>query len=547
MNRKQDEQAGGSKGERLPGLEPLLDVLGLIVGNHRHQRWLSDSDLRDTVNEGFNRLRSAFRHSMELEFRLQPPDGLLVNQQEPEAVSEQARAFVEQLKALQLNSFTVDSRVARREFSDFMEILGARAEEIEQLGGLPDVLKRFKIDHVRIKRIVYREVDEDDVIVSRGGPAAPGGADAGDAFLARTVAILRGRLPASDPEAAAALKKALDDPATMAKAVLEVVEREAESATPPGRRAEQVGDALRQAYGGLLNSDATRTQKGKKQVRKSLAALETALSEQMAGRPPEEAEALSEVVADTIEELVEAVDIDTLASDYARKRNAIESSEARLLRFIRKRGLERVEAGDLPEKLIEGGLDRRVWQELLGRSGILAVAAGEDAGAEGPHPMRDVLDSLSEAAAKLSETDDSQASQEWTRALAHMNDAVSGILSDTRDRVAALQDAAASTAREAESTDPEARGRARRSHARMMKILGEIVQEICQPLSVVQSCLYMIEAGRLGELSEAQGGLLHTVTESVARVNTLVDALRGVVNDPSTLSPDRDIVSSLYE
>ena len=94
--------------------------------------------------------------------------------------------------------------------------------------------------------------------------------------------------------------------------------------------------------------------------------------------------------------------------------------------------------------------------------------------------------------------------------------------------------------------DAAASGNApRMSRKRLLTILAEVVQELCQPLSVISCSLGMISGNNLGDVAAAQLDMLKLAEESAAKMAILIDNLQQVAGLPSGLTPNRDIQDTL--
>ena len=94
-------------------------------------------------------------------------------------------------------------------------------------------------------------------------------------------------------------------------------------------------------------------------------------------------------------------------------------------------------------------------------------------------------------------------------------------------------------------TDETSR-RARHARQRIRAVLAEIVQELCQPLSVISCSISMIAQERIGTVDKTQKSLLDLAAQSADRMKTLIDSLRQISGEPKTLQPDADIQAWLY-
>jgi hypothetical protein len=76
---------------------------------------------------------------------------------------------------------------------------------------------------------------------------------------------------------------------------------------------------------------------------------------------------------------------------------------------------------------------------------------------------------------------------------------------------------------------------------------SELTQEIAQPLTVSNGVLELLRSGRTGALSESQQELLKMATESIARINKLVEHLNVISGVPATLIPDAQLLEQAYQ
>ncbi|MFT7487810.1 MAG: signal transduction histidine kinase, partial [Candidatus Promineifilaceae bacterium] len=80
-----------------------------------------------------------------------------------------------------------------------------------------------------------------------------------------------------------------------------------------------------------------------------------------------------------------------------------------------------------------------------------------------------------------------------------------------------------------------------------MRVLAEITQELCQPLSVVNCSIDMVKDQRLGSLEQSQADMLDLASTSGQRLLTLINKLGEITGMPSTLNPQEDILSEIYK
>ena len=85
------------------------------------------------------------------------------------------------------------------------------------------------------------------------------------------------------------------------------------------------------------------------------------------------------------------------------------------------------------------------------------------------------------------------------------------------------------------------------SRKRMLAVLAEITQELCQPLSVITCSISMVVSKSLGNVTDPQVDMLKLASESAAKMEVLIDNLEKISGLPTDLAPDSAIQRALYE
>jgi signal transduction histidine kinase len=218
-----------------------------------------------------------------------------------------------------------------------------------------------------------------------------------------------------------------------------------------------------------------------------------------------------------------------LVAQYVKSRRAVDEKEKKLLRFMKKNPGEEQAAG-LREEMEAAGLGEEGWQELLVKSGM---AKSEGSGVAPQAPADATLIML---LAELTRAVDQASSEDQVAAA--LKKVESGVESATQRTSEKIDDLAA-----ARDKKPLRDPSSRRS---FMKLLREIVQELCQPVTVIGTTVDMLAAGRLGKLPPTQYRMLHLASEEGKRVQFLIDKLIGVLGVPSHLSPDAKDLEGIY-
>jgi len=319
--------------------------------------------------------------------------------------------------------------------------------------------------------------------------------------------------------------------------------------------AESLAASLRRVYEGLSQDPASRTQKGKKLLSGKLAELEQKIMVKLKELTGGEDAAVSQQLNDTVEEMQDELQIDTLAADYSRKQKAIAGSQKKLLRFLNAKNAGATDDVDpeLKRKLIESGLEPADWDDLmlLRRKGRIGGGVGRVfSEAEVEQMLSGVLAELSKAAEVIKQKPQTGPEQSgFNKALAKVGRGVDQLIAQPDQKIEALAEAARRIAM-GEQLLPESavvKEKQALSQEQLFKTLGEIVQELRQPLSVLNCSLEMISRATLGEVSEAQQNLLTLSAESGKRLARLITKLSKVSGMPRALQPDKQVLDDLYK
>jgi hypothetical protein len=248
--------------------------------------------------------------------------------------------------------------------------------------------------------------------------------------------------------------------------------------------------------------------------------------------------------------------MDSIAQDYAKKLKSLEESEKRILRFIKVQGLDRIKDADLQKRLTDEGLDVDGWHKLLAMSGTGDAGAlmGESHETHAAvEQLAVLLNQLTANTAKVKMAAGSgsgQAAQQLTQDLKNVNSQIDTLTDRMQKRINDLVDVVASDIETVAQLEREAskKGLAPKlSRSHLLVILGEVVQELCQPLAVIMCSLQMVESQVLGEVAATQIEMIKLALDSARKMQTLAANLERIAGPPKTREPDRIIQDSLYE
>ena len=444
--------------------------------------------------------------------------------------------LIEHVAALEIANFALRQGISLDEFGNMIELLHSSPEEMQEAGGFAEVLKTLGMDHVKATRLVFQQVAEDEVVVSKKEAKGLSKDDSSE-----IVAFLRGEGGDVD---GAKIAENVGSVATDANVLTELV-MEA-GATDEGASEEEQGEKIVESVGRLYdrlsNSSCVNTQKGRKDLIKTMSRLE----EEIAAKLNEKGDASDEVaqnIAGAIELMIDDLRIDSLAMEYTKKRNAIDASEERILRYIKSKGEEVLQDQSLMKKLEASGISQERLNELLIKSGIMnadgrmerTAAAGELAA------LLSDLEGKAIAASDEGGGDKKVSAEEIGDIASKIFASVTTLSIETEQKIDEY-------VKDANDPDPKKKakdkGMTRKS---IVGFLAEIVQELRQPLSVVTSTIDAIKDGLLGEVSEAQVEMLSLAASSSQRLDHLIDKLLEISGLPGGLTPDEKILDKVYD
>jgi hypothetical protein len=301
-----------------------------------------------------------------------------------------------------------------------------------------------------------------------------------------------------------------------------------------------VVECLDRAFGALLDDPFSKTQKGKKAIASALQRLEKELLTKMQVAPEQEE---SQQVTTAVERMTERLKMDSIVQEYSKKLKALEDSEKRILRFIKLQGLDKVNDPELEKRLGEEGVDISDWHRLL------AMGSAED-GHAAVTQLAELLNRLEKNVSELQEKSDPKTQEQIAGDLKEVNAEVRILAEKTQVKIEGLVEAVQADMNEAAAMEEEAAKQGHHlkiSRGRMLTILAEVVQELCQPLAVISCSIDMLIAKSLGEVNAPQVEVLQLVSESATRIKTLIKNLELITGHPSSLQPDAEIQKALNQ
>ena len=448
-------------------------------------------------------------------------DSMVVNGQPLNVKNPLVSACAQRIAARRITGFAVKQGMNADELVKLISFLSElrRGDEPEREGDR--TLTELGLAHVATTRVVVTQVtgDEEIVVKRDGAPPPEETAPSSEEILA----FLQGEAPPSDLNMLKAIVEASSDPGQLAQMIMDATAKRMTQAGAAGAvpLADAIVGCLRRTFSGLRADPSARTQKGKARLRKALGLLEQRLLQELKTSSVEGHGQAEQAVADAISEMQEELQIDELVGQYRKKTESAEESESRILRFMKKRGLEELSEIGLRDRLVAEGLPPDSWDRLVARSGL--SRSGADSG---------VLTGL---LAQLTQQVDGAADEQVVVTLRKVQSEVNAVAARTEQKIREL----AATKTEKADGAPGARKDYR-------GLLSEIVQELCQPLAVVNCTIDMLSISRVGELNRLQKQAIDLAAESAKRLRVLIDKLLEVSGVPLALQPDRQKIGEIY-
>jgi len=494
-------------------LDRFVESLSLIYLNSYRQFWLSKADYDQGVSATYKILTEAFKEVPEITFTAHD-DKVMVNHAILEKALPEVEFFVKHFTSLPVSSFTIKSGISEGDFLKLVEILDARPEEIEELGGFEALLERFGVENVVARKVVVREIAESEVVVRKGslGEQAAKAREAAEkgAGIGSIVAFLKGDVSGKPAEISEQVREVASDPEKLAKLLLQAAQvREKEADPDKGESlADLIVGSLRRAFRTMKEHKSVRTQKGRAALSKTLILLEKKLVDRMrkiAVEGGEITDADIEGMSEMVNGMVQEIKASGLADEYAKRQSAIETTQKKILKYMKGQS-----AGDLEDSILHDGLKAHgmgghEWQELLIRSGAAGSEGqvgegGEEAGGgpgggagEGPAGLSQILEAVQHLDQLLSQVERELESEEGPAP------------KDKTDELLALL----------EDVD------------RQIEALGACsVHNIHEPMALLKTCIEMLRARTFGRLSADQRKVLEIAERNTARVTQFLERLQ---------------------
>jgi hypothetical protein len=412
---------------------------------------------------------------------------------------------------------------------------GTAVSQLNEAGTFP---------HIQARSIEYRRV--------AGGEAEPGSAPTPAATVPGTplegsrqppdldniLAFLKDE-PQADPQRSTDdIRQLGGDAEKLAELILRTVEVRASEANLAGGESltDIVVSTIGKVIAELTPAAAVRTDKGRKQIKRSLMILEQAVLKRLQTIAGKETSAAA---AELLDDATESLDMDAMAAKFVKSRKAAEESGEKLRRLVARSGDDPGQLAALHETLTGRGLSEGGWQDLMISREPVKSAGGGDF-PSGFADIKALTLLLAQLGETFAQTSPAPAAETLRTLAGDTHRHVETLAARTERKISALRQMLGQ-----EGVDASGKA-APLSRRQLLELLAEIGQELSQPLTVVLASLDMLQGQRVGPLTTAQTELLGMASSSTGHLTHLVGCLIRISGNPKGTHPDKAILDVLY-
>ncbi len=483
-------------------------------------------------------------------------DGIMLINGESTSGSPLAGSFMTRLTGLNLLSFTINQGLSLDECIALFTLFLTPPGKLDPGKNPTELMAGLGIVHIEAKSYSYRRVSEDepDAGAPTGGtgtgtdaatttPPQPAAEEpvAAQPDLDNIMAFLKGDDLADPTRCAEDIRRLAADTEKLAELILRTVEirtsmanlAEGESLT------DLIVGCIQKVVQPIIKDPVAKTQKGRKQIKHSLLMLEKALLDRLQSMAGDQAIHATEAM---MEELVEDMDLDAIASKYMKNRRLAEQTNDKIAHLIERAAGDPEQLEELRERLTDQGLTQAGWQELTVKFSPPTPSTTGSGGGDGGAGSGDGVNEikvLTLLLARIGETIQHPAAE----APAQVQD----LISETGQHLAALAEITDQKIDTLQAMLNNEKESTTLSRQQILEVLAEIAQEIMQPLTIISGTVAMIRSLRTGPLTDTQGELLSMIAESGDRMAVLVNHLMNLAGTPEARNPDRAILDAAYQ
>ena len=530
--------------------EDMVRSLGTIFDNRKLYGAAHKVTIQ-SLEQSFEMLTSALAAENELLLTV-TPDEFNINHKAVETKNSLIAQFADMLRAHELSTLTISKDMSADEFLQFIDLVSQDPKNITAAGGLTEQLQAEAFSHIASRKVVYVEVSDDDIVVKK--TELGGGSSRAD--IEETVMEYLGVPTEEKPQpanesVACGMLELMSAPMELGEIIVQSagvslnIDIPGSSPLPEdviSTLIERIVQCLERAFEVLKNDPSARSQKGKKELTKSLKTLEKDLESVItqAVTPIEEGD-LNPIYS-AIDAMTDELEIDALAAEYLRKRRLIESSEKRLLKYM-ERQQDDIDGSELKNKLIDGGLPEHSWEMLVAASGRADVPAEKPLSLENPEfkQLQDKLVKLTKVFCNM-DSDHDTTPEQLQEIIHQVEEQLEKLIERTERRIKHILDSIIADENSSEARETESSKKLTRRQ--LLELIAEIVQELYQPLSVIQCVVQTMLTKKINLDAPEQREFMELANRSAQRMTSLIGELYTVVGTPSSLTPSPVVIHS---
>ncbi len=525
--------------------ESIIRLLGSVFDN-RKLYGNSHKVTIQSLENAFESVSQLLSNENELVFTV-TPDELHINHKVVETKNTLMLAVVDMFRGHEISTMTMLKDLSPDEFLRLVDLIAQAPEEVAASGGIASLLNDDKFPHIGLRKVTYVELAEEEVVIKKEDAAGDFDHNERDALIMEYLTGPSDELSSlQDSAIADGVQELIDNPAELGKIIVRSaasssdIDIKSDSPLSDNAVKDFIGcivESLNKTFDILKKDKSARSQKGKKNLSKSLKILEDDLENVIKDRiSPIDDKSLNPIYS-AVEAMTDELEIDALATEYLRKRKLIEASEKHLLKYIERH--DQSYDDDLKSKLIEGGLTPHSWEMLMIASGK-SKSIGEKWVRNTKLPefkkLQDKLVQLSRIFCNV-DPDHATTPDQLQKVISQVEEHLEKLIKNTERRIKVIlnriiADESSPKSRETESSKKLTRHQ-------LLELIAEIVQELYQPLSVVQCVLQSTLSQKVDMKSAEQREFLELANRSAERLTALISELYTVVGNPATLSPTK--------
>ncbi|OPZ24933.1 MAG: hypothetical protein BWZ02_02678 [Lentisphaerae bacterium ADurb.BinA184] len=537
--------AGEAQRQADAALESVVRAMGLAL-SHACVYGPEHRMTRNAADDSFHSLSRLLDSAGELTLGV-VDNTLVANAATLDMKSPLSRLLAHCLTRLSIDSFSIQQGLDTDSYLKLLAILARSQQTAGPRVNFSAVLESARVGGVSATKVRYARIHEDEMVVPRESASRGEDAPSGAPAIERAMAFLRGEATAGDATALQGLKAMAEDVDGLTQAIFQAAAGPEQAPATDEKvifRARRVVQSLRNAVTGLSAMSAEGPAP-RRRLAKKLADVKEKLVDILAASPDEETRRQTAEVSEFLDQVTEDMLMDALVAEYERRRKALKRYEGRIRRFIRSNREAAAVVGELHQKLAQAGLSDEDWQALAPRP------AGRHR--RGGHAVARLERLLSRLASLGGESGagTTDCREELAAAVREAGAEVDGLADRASARIDELLSRIREAGRPAEGPGvgegPPTERKPLLSRRELIAMLAEIVQELCQPLTVINASIDMVCSRRLGEVNESQAAMLELAARSGERLRTLVYKLMELSDVPESLRPDAGTLSSLYE